>query len=744
MNTAPGKNPAPAVVKKQKCGVISARRVTLVMALLAVSAAQAEPDQLVPKAKLIAPGIWKIHLGETEKFTPTYFRTAPVDQPGLKDLPAAGPMPLAAEQIAFQVSNRGCTVRLPMTVDESIYGFGLSTKLFDMTQTAAGQTGRRVFLKPTDHPENDLGESHAPVPFYVSSRGYGVFVDTARFTSFYTGNASPIGAPAEANNGVAKQSVSELYRPQEKRTKSMLVEIPAAQGVDVYIFAGPAALDAVKRFNLFSGGGCVPPLWGLGVQYRGDGRFGAEESLKVAGQIRAEHIPCDVWGVEPGWQTKTYSCSFVWKTNKFTDPDDFIRQMHRQDFHLNFWEHAFTHPSSPMYAALQPWAGDYAVWGGLVPDFASANGRQIFLAQNRRALFDKGVDGVKLDECDDQPDSATPWSFPAASKFPSGLDGEQMHSLFGLLYQQTMLKPYMEKSLRTWGLVRNSQALAAPLPYVLYSDSYDHRCYVRGLVNEGFSGLLWTPEVRDAASVEDLYRRVETVVFSPEALINCWYIKNPPWMQIDKEKNNRNEWMPDHQQVTDGIRKLLELRMSFVPYLYSAFNEYHRHGTPPIRALVLDWPDDSAVRAIDDQYMFGASVMVAPLFAGEVKRTVYLPPGDWFDFWTHERIAGGRSIEATNGLGQPPLFVKANRLLPLARPVESIQTNTCFEITVHGFGVKSADCVLYEDDGISSAFEQGDQKQIRLHWDGQGHSEKTTGRHAGPARYQITGWQPVD
>ncbi|HSY16795.1 MAG TPA: TIM-barrel domain-containing protein [Candidatus Acidoferrales bacterium] len=723
---------------------VAAMRAALAISLLAASVSRAEPGQTVPKAELVAPGIWKIHLGEPEKFTPTFFRTAPVDQAGLKNLPEAATMPLEAGLINFQVSSHGCAVRLPMAANESIYGFGLNTELFDMTRTATGHGGRRVFLKPTDHPENDLGESHAPVPFYVSSRGYGVFVDTARYASFYTGNASPAGAMAETENGVAIQSVAELYRPQEKQNKTMLVDIPAAKGVDVYIFAGPVALDAVRRFNLFSGGGCVPPLWGLGIQYRGDGQFGADETLKVAAQLRADHIPCDVWGVEPGWQTKTYSCSFVWKTNKFNDPDDFIRQMHQQDFRVNFWEHAFTHPSSPMYAALKSWSGDYAVWGGLVPDFAAADGRRIFLNQNRQALFDKGVDGVKLDECDDQPDSATPWSFPVASKFPSGLDGEQMHSLFGLLYQQTMLKPYAEKSLRTWGLVRNSQALAAPLPYVLYSDSYDHRCYVRGLVNSGFSGLLWTPEVRDAATVEDLYRRVETVIFSPEALINCWYIKNPPWLQIDKEKNNNNEWMPDHQQVTDSIRKLLQLRMSFVPYLYSAFNEYHLKGTPPIRALVLDWPDDPAVRGIDDQYMFGASVMVAPMFSGQKSRTVYLPAGDWFDFWTQERIAGGRSIETTNGAGQPPLFVKANTLLPFAEPVESIQTNTCFKITVKGFGVKSADFALYEDDGVSLALEKGDQKQIRLHWDDRGHSQETTGHHAGPARYQIAGWQPVE
>jgi alpha-D-xyloside xylohydrolase len=725
---------------KNKCSVL---RTMLAILLLAGSfqVSSAEPNKSAPKAELVAPGIWKIRLGKPEEFTPSYFHTAAKDKEHLKTLPMVGGMPLDAVKISFQVSSHGCAVRLPMAADKSIYGFGLNTELFDMTRTATGHTGRRVFLKPTDHPENDLGESHAPVPFYVSSRGYGVFVDTARFASFYTGNIAPVEAAMETGNIIAKTSTADLYRPQEQKNKTMLVEIPAAKGVDVYIFAGPAILDAVRRFNLFSGGGCVPPLWGLGVQYRGDGQFDADESLKVAAQLRADHIPCDVWGVEPSWQTKTYSCSFVWNTNKFNDPDDFIRKMHQQDFRLNFWEHAFTHPSSPMYSALKPWSGDYAVWGGLVPDFASPEGRQIFLAQNRKVLFDKGVDGVKLDECDYQPDSATPWSFPPVSKFPSGLDGEQMHSLFGLLYQQTMLEPYSEKSLRTWGLVRNSQALATSLPYVIYSDSYDHRCYVRGLVNEGFSGLLWTPEVRDADSIEDLYRRVETVIFSPEALINCWYIKNPPWQQIDKDKNNRNEWMPDRQQVTDGIRKLLQLRMSFVPYLYSSFNDYHLKGTPPIRALVLDWPDDSAVREIDDQYMFGASVMVAPLFAGQKERSVYLPAGDWYDFWTHQKYSGSQTIEATNNQEQIPLFVKAGTLLPLSGLLEHIRADTVFDLTVYSFGPQPADFILYEDDGDSNDFAIGKQNQIRLHWDDSGHSVARTGGYKGLPRYRIVNWQ---
>ena len=708
--------------------------------IAAIGARGKEGGSLTPQVDMIAPGVWRLHYGDPEQFTPTHFRSGAIDMDGLKAMSSKQPMPVDLKNISFYVSGRGCSMSIPMTKTESIYGLGLSTELFDMTQGKSGQTGRRVFLKPTDMPENDLGESHAPVPFYVSSKGYGIFVDTARFASFYTGDVSPANAKAGAGVEGLQTTTEDLYRARAQAEKTMLVDVPAAKGLDVYVFAGPTMLDAVKRYNLFSGGGAMPPLWGLGVQYRGYTKYGEEKTLSLATTIRNEHIPCDVWGVEPGWQSHVYSCSFVWDTNRFPTPDDFLQKMHEMGYRMNMWEHAFTHPTSPIFDELRPWSGNYLVWGGLVPDFASPEARKIFLKQNNASLFDRGVESVKLDECDYQPESATPWSFPLASQFPSGLDGELMHSLFGLLYQQTMQEPYIEKGLRTWGLVRNSHALASPLPYVVYSDSYDPRCYVRGVANEGFNGLLWGPEVRNADSIEDFYRRVEVVIFSADAVIDSWFIQNPPWDQVNRNKNNHDELMPERKEVTDNVRKLLQLRMSFIPYLYSAFNEYHATGKPPIRAMVLDWPNDKNVRKIDDQFMFGDSVLVAPIFAGETNREVYLPEGDWYDFWTHAKLSGGRKIEVSNGVDQIPLFVKGGTLLPLAEPVEYIKPDTCFNVTVNVVGDKPKDFTLYEDDGVTADYAKDEQNKIQLRTDGTNHLVDRSGNYTGPSRYKIVGW----
>jgi alpha-D-xyloside xylohydrolase len=511
----------------------------------------------------------------------------------------------------------------------------------------------------------------------------------------------------------------------------------------VYLFAGPDLRGAVQRYNLFSGGGCLPPMWGLGVWYRASTELGQKEVVNFLREFRQRNIPCDVFGLEPGWHSHAYSCSFAW-SKQYPDPDGLLRDAGEQGYKLNLWEHAFTHPSSPLYGPLLPWSGNYGVWGGLVPDFATKEARQIFADYHDKELVAKGVSGFKLDECDHQPLSPTPWSFPEQTVFPSGLDGEQMHLLLGPLYQRTLGAIYQKRNLRTLSLVRASGALAAPLPFGVYSDAYDHRDYVRAIATSGFSGILWCPEVRDMGSLEELYRRMETSVFSTVMQMNCWYLKNPMWKQINKDANNRGEFIPDWEKAETVCRRLFQLRMSLLPYLYAAYGEYHDRGIPPTRALVMDYPDDAEVRGIDNQYMFGSSLMVAPLFTGQGKRSVYLPKGDWHDFWTYAKHPGGRRIDVEKPHEEIPVFVKGDTLLPLAKPVDYVTPRTQFELTIHVFGQQPQSYTLYEDDGASLDFEKGQQNRIELRWDGHQGTVTKTGDYSGPSRYKIIGWTPAD
>jgi alpha-D-xyloside xylohydrolase len=623
-------------------------------------------------AETTHPGVFRFTLGTPEAITPVTTRHYP---PASTDaLPNISTSPVTP---TGKASHRGYLVTLPLAPNEGVYGLGLQLQSFN-------QRGLKKKLRVNADPKIDSGDSHAPVPFYVTTQGYGVLIDTARYATFYCGGKG-------GGSGVNQRS-------------QVLIEIPEAQGVDVYIFAGPSLREAVQRYNLFSGGGPIPPRWGLGMWYRVSQDFTQDEVLQLSAEFRQRRIPCDVIGLEPKWQTHAYSCSYLW-SDKFPNPAAMVQKLGQDGFRLNLWEHAFTHPTSPIYKELLPHSGNDEVWGGVVPDFLQPEARRTFADFHEKTHVALGVSGYKLDECDNS-DFTGNWSFPELSAFPSGADGEQMHSLFGLRYQDAIQSIFEKRKQPTYGLVRSSGALAAPYPYVLYSDLYDHAEFIKGIAKSGFSGILWTPELRDAKSEEDLIRRLQSVALSPMALINGWYILNPPWKQIERAANNKGELDPHWEQLEARCREVMNLRMRLVPYLHSAFIRYHRDGLPPFRALVMDYPNDPQTWTIDDQYMMGDSIIVAPVVAGQHERPVYLPEGDWHDYWTGYRYTG--RIQVKVPLDRIPIFVRGGTILPLADPTPHTGDPASFRLTAMIYSDGAASGTLYEEDGT----------ETRYTWDG--------------------------
>ena len=532
-----------------------------------------------------------------------------------------GPVRYDLSRIAFRTTARGCLLELPLEEEEQIYGLGLQLKSFN-------HRGKKLTLRVNADPAAPTGDSHAPVPFFVSTKGYGVYLDTARYIEVYAGVRRRGDSRGRAGDGRVRTSTDELYAAREEAGPSvLLVEIPAAKGVTLYLMEGKTITEVVSQYNRLAGGGCSVPAWGLGPLYRCYSRLTGGQVHRQARYFRERDIPCSILGLEPGWQSQTYSCSFTWDAERFPDPDGLIRRLREDGFHVNLWEHAFTHPSSPLYEAMRRGGGDYEVWNGAVPDFASGAVREAFAGYHRERFVERGVDGFKLDECDGS-DYTGGWSFPNGSQFPSGLDGEQMHGLFGTLYMQTMLQAL--DGVPTLSQVRSAGALAAPYPFVLYSDLYDHRDFIRGCASAGFSGLLWAPELRHAVSRGDLLRRLQTAVFSVQCVINAWYCEEPPWLAFGCE---------------DEVRDLLKARERLVPLLLEAFEDYRRTGKPPVRALVSDYTDDPATYEIDDQYLLG-DLVVAPMTAEQTERSVYLPEGRWRDWWTGRRVESGRFTAA--------------------------------------------------------------------------------------------------
>ena len=557
--------------------------------------------------------------GTPEKLVPSYY---------CKGFSYVGtPVSYPESRFEARMTPRGFLIEFPIEDDAHIYGFGLQLKQFD-------QRGRKLRLAVNADPASANGDSHAPVPFFVTNKGYGMYFDTARYIEVYCGYRKHTGA-VKADKGESRvmTSTDELYAVRESCGAVMSVLIPGAQGVDVYVFEGKKITDIVSEYNMLSGGGADVPEWGLGVFYRCCGQYNQEQVLGMADYFRSHDLPCDILGLEPGWQSHAYSCSWVW-SERFPEPEKMLRKLRGDGFHVSLWEHAFCHPSSPVYSALSEHSGEYEVWGGVVPDFATDEATKIFADYHREKLVDNGVDGFKLDECDSS-DNTGGWSFPLTARFPSGLDGEQYHSLFGTLYAQAVIQALGDT--KTLSEVRNMGALAASYPFVLYSDLYDHKDFIRGVVQSGFSGILWTPEVRHAKDKDDLMRRLQAIVFSAQCLINAWYCEMVPWAELDCE---------------DEVRELLKLREKLVPMLKKAFDEYHATGKPPIRALVMDYTDDAETFGIDDEYMFCDDLLVAPIASGTGdERDVYLPVSEnWVDYFTGEKVESGHIKVSTKGI----------------------------------------------------------------------------------------------
>lgn len=684
----------------------------------------------------LANGVVRLTIGTPDQYTPYAFCSEKPMYESLDKLPA-GDLPFALEDIDMAVNSRGCRVSIPLQKDEQLYGFGLQIGSFL-------QNGLKKKPIVNDNPLNTLGYTHAPQPFFVSTKGYGILINTLRYTTFYCGTHKLKDTPVNVSQEELKTSTEELYA-NKKGDNYVHVDIPNCEGVEVFVFKATNLKEVVQKYNLFSGGGSLPPMWGLGFKYRTKTDFTQEGVLRVQSYFRNKQIPCDVIGLEPGWHTAAYSCSYVWNKDRYPDHRQMLQELAKNHFKVNLWEHAYVHPTSPLWEPLKDHSGDFLVWNGLVPDFVNPDVRKCF-ADYHRTLIQEGISGFKLDECDNSDISRgnTTWGFPEMSCFPSGIDGEQMHQIFGVLYLRTLNDIYKEANVRTFQDYRASGLFVSSIPASIYSDIYGYNDYIQMICNSAFGGILWSPEVRESSSKSEFFRRLQVVLLSAHAVVDSWFLQNPPWLQYDRAKNNSGQFLPDSLEMEDITRGLINTRMSLLPYLYNAFARYKMEGIPPFRPLVMDYPDDPNVKNLSDQYMVGNELLVAPLLDDSGKRKVYFPAGVWYDFNTNERYEGGTTHEVAMSLDKLPLFVKGGTILPLADPVQYVDENTKFNLVCRVYGQPTGVFSLFEDDGISYDFE----REKRYNWvylqvkDKKGKSTRE-GTYK-KQRYHIKEWKFID
>jgi alpha-glucosidase/alpha-D-xyloside xylohydrolase len=187
-------------------------------------------------------------------------------------------------------------------------------------------------------------------------------------------------------------------------------------------------------------------------------------------------------------------------------------------------------------------------------------------------------------------------------------------------------------------------------------------------------------------------------------------------------KNYDDAAIPDasqlhNPQVEEVCRKYLNLRYRMLPYIYSAVREGAQTGFPVMRALWLHYPDDPKAVACCDQYLWGRDVLVAPVAEqGATSRKIYLPRGVWYDFWTNERIEGGREITRAVDLATMPLYLRAGAILPLGPVKQFVEEGTAEPLTLTVYPGTDGSFLLYEDDGKSFDYQRGEWMGIEMSW----------------------------
>jgi alpha-D-xyloside xylohydrolase len=478
------------------------------------------------------------------------------------------------------------------------------------------------------------------LPLLLSSRGYAVFFDMSAPLFYDLGQASTAAWQVTAR----------------------------ADHLRAYLILGDDIKALIAGYHQLTGLPAVPPRWSFGLWMSRWGYRNRDEVMAVAHRMRAEKVPCDVIHIDPYWMRyhEGHHGDFTWDELAFPDPAGMIRELKAMGFRLSLWESPYVPLDSAMYAEgerdgllLRTASGKTALVQGFAKpsaavDFTNPAAVDWFKAKNR-ALLEMGVAVMKTDFAEDMPDDAVPHD---------GTPASDLHNLYPLLYQRAVFETTQE--VHGYGLVwgRSGYAGSQRYPVQWGGDPgctfADMAASLRGALSWVLSGMAFSsfdmggffgiPTPTDPPSPELYIRWSQMGLFFSHARAHGHTAPREPWAY--------------GEPALTIFRRYANLRYRLLPYLYTAARRASA-GVPLARPLVYDHPDEPATHHIDDQYLLGPDLMVAPMFAPRGRRDIYLPRGMWYDFWTDRRFDGGTWISLDVELETLPLFVRGGAAIPL-------------------------------------------------------------------------------
>ena len=512
-----------------------------------------------------------------------------------------------------------------LTADEMIFGCGESA-------TGLNKVGQKVNLFVTDPQGPETDQMYKPIPFFMSNRGYGMFMHTS--------------APVTCDFGATYIGLNKMFMGDEN--------------LDLFVFFGEPK-DILDEYTDLVGKPGMPPLWSFGTWMSRITYFSEKEGYDVAANIRKNKYPCDVIHFDTGWFDVDWQCDYKFSENRFQNPQQMLKDLKSQGFHVCLWQLPYFTPKNSYFPELIK--KDMYVKNGngelpyedVVLDFS--NPETVKWYQDKLAgLLNIGVSAIKVDFGE---------AAPLNGIYASGKSGWYEHNLYPVRYDMAVSE--ITKKLHNENIMWARAAWAGSQRYPLHwgGDAATTNTGMLGTLRAGLSfGLsgfsFWSHDMGGfvKSTPEDLYCR-----WLPFGFLTSHTRAHgaPP----------TEPWLYDSKRVQDVFRKSAEMKYRLMPYVYAQAKECTEKGLPMLRALFVEFPDDPGAWKVDDEYLFGSQILVAPLLeSGITGRTVYLPEGKWIDYQTEKVYEGGwHRIEA----GSLPIImlVRDGSVLPHLKLAQS-------------------------------------------------------------------------
>jgi alpha-D-xyloside xylohydrolase len=513
--------------------------------------------------------------------------------------------------------SRSVAAVFSLSAGEKLFGTGESFTRLD-------KRGQRVVLWAKDANGTESERMYKPVPFFLSGRGYGMFVHTS--------------APATFDMGATYHGSNALLLGDDE--------------LDLFVFLGTPR-EILDEYTRLTGKAPMPPLWSFGLWMSRISYFSEDEVRAVAARLRKERIPSDVIHLDTGWFETDWRCDYEFSKTRFKDPARMIADLKRDGFRVSLWQLPYFVPNNRLFPeiiskglAVRDGKGNLP-YDDAVLDFSNPE-TVSWYREKLKALLRLGVGAIKVDFGE---------AAPLTGHYASGRSGFYEHNLYPLRYNKTVADLTREVSGESIIWARSAWAGSQRYPIHWGGDAGKEdagmAATLRGGLSLGLSGFtFWSHDIGGffGGKAEEVYRRWVPFGMLTSHTRSHGTPPKEPW-----------EFSP---QFLDEYRRAAELKYRLMPYVYAQAKDSSERGLPMVRALFVDYPEDAGAWGVDDAYLFGSDILVAPLLeTGTTGRDVYLPGGRWVDYQSGRAYARGwQRIEA--GAIPAVILVREGAVLP--------------------------------------------------------------------------------